>query len=78
MWYIIIIIFLGALYLQNFYHVEDNLNNLNDLSGALKSIELYARTMLVKHPRFYPVQSIVLQQIHAVFELGVFQGEKIK
>ncbi|CAM4976270.1 unnamed protein product [Rotaria socialis] len=64
----------SALYLQNFYHVEDSLTKLNDISGALKSIELYTRTMLVKHPKFHPVRSIELQQIHAVFELGVFQG----
>ncbi|CAM4845039.1 unnamed protein product [Rotaria magnacalcarata] len=53
---------------------EDNLTKLNDTSGALKYIELYARIMLVKHPKFHPVRSIELQQMHAVFALGVFKG----
>lgn len=47
---------------------------MNDIYGVLRAIEFYARELLLEHQQYHSKQNVELQQIHAVFDLGIFLG----
>jgi hypothetical protein len=67
---------IGAVYLQNVYHAEDNEIQSTNLNELLRVIDSYNRKMLIEQQQFRHVNNLELVQIHTVFELSVFQGKK--
>lgn len=71
--------FIGAFYLQNIYHRNNDHRNLNNI---LKLIDLYARTRLIEYQQYrrncYRDDTLELIQIHYIYQLSIFQGYSLQ